>query len=81
MGDERPPFTGPFEDTESIDVASLLTEDVTSSGSFDVSQFGSTSLGKLMQALPIPALLVDRTHRIVFANQASGKIDRNIRSL
>ena len=74
MGDERPPFTGPFEDTESIDVASLLTEDVTSSGSFDVSQFGSTSLGKLMQALPIPALLVDRTHRIVFANQASGKI-------
>jgi PAS domain S-box-containing protein len=81
MGDEKPPSAGPFEDTESIDVASLLKEDVTSSGSFDVSHFGSTSLGKLMQAFPIPALLIDQTHRIAFANQVAGKINPEYKKL
>ncbi len=74
MGDKTPRITGPFEDTESIDVATLVT-DVTSSGSFDVTQFRTTSFGKLLHALPVPALLVDESCRIIFANQACKKIN------
>ena len=74
MGDKKPPITGPFEDTESIDVATLVT-DVTSSGSFDVTQFRTTSFGKLLHALPVPALLIDESYRIIFANQACRKIN------
>ncbi len=74
MGDKEPPITGPFEDTESIDVATLVTE-VTSSGSFDVTQFRTTSFGKLLNALPVPALLIDDSYRIIFANQACSKIN------
>ena len=73
MKDGETPLEGPFEDTESIDVTTLVT-DVTSSGSFDVTQFKSTSFSKLLQALPVPALLVDELYRIVFANHACGKI-------
>ena len=74
MKDNKTHFTSPVEDTESINVTTLVTEDVTSSGSFDVTQFRATSFGKLLQALPVPALLIDESHRLVFANQASVKI-------
>ena len=74
MKNNKTPLKGPFEDTESIDVATLVT-DVTSSGSFDVTQFRTTSFSKLLQALPVPALLIDESHRIVFANRACGKIN------
>ncbi|MGO9568049.1 MAG: sigma 54-interacting transcriptional regulator [Desulfomonilaceae bacterium] len=67
---------GDFEDTQSIpiDFGTLLSEDVSSSGSFYVNEVQSTSLGKLLQALPIPVLLIDKTHRIIFANQACERI-------
>jgi PAS domain S-box-containing protein len=74
MADKKHPPISPFEDTESIDVAPLLTEDITLSGSFDVTQFRATSFGKLLRALPVPALLIDSTNRIMFANQACFKI-------
>ena len=67
---------GDFEDTQSIaiDFGTLLSEDVSSSGSFRVNEVQTTSLGKLLQALPIPVLLIDKGHRIIFANQACKKI-------
>ncbi len=74
MKNNKTPLKGSFEDTESIDVSTLVT-DVTSSGSFDVTQFRTTSFGKLLQALPVPALLIDASHRIIFANRACGKIN------
>ncbi len=74
MKSKKMPLKAPFEDTESIDVATLIT-DVTSSGSFDVTQFRTTSFSKLLQALPVPALLIDESHRIIFANRACGKIN------
>ena len=80
MGDKKPPITGAFEDTESIDVATLVTE-VTSSGSFDVTQFRTTSFGKLLQALPVPSLLIDESFRIIFANQACSKINPDYEKL
>ncbi len=74
MESPQPPRGDSFESTESIDVGDLLTEDVTSSGSFDLTQFGTTSFGKLLQALPVPALLIDQSYSIIFANRACGKI-------
>ena len=76
MKDKKPPDGSDFDDTESIpiDFATLLTDDISSSGSFYVKGVQTTSLGKLLQALPIPALLIDQAYRIIFANQASGRI-------
>jgi PAS domain S-box-containing protein len=73
MGERHPPPVSPFEDTESIDVTALAAE-VTSSGSFNVGQFGTTSFSKLLQTLPVSALLIDESHRIIFANRACRKI-------
>jgi PAS domain S-box-containing protein len=74
MGEKKSRHRDPIENTESIDVATLVADEVTTSGSFDVRQFRATSFGKLLRALPVPAMLVDRSHRIVFANQACEKI-------
>ena len=78
MKAKKPPGPGDFEATQSIciDLATFLTEDVSSSGSFYVHGVQTTSLGRLLQALPIPALLIDGQYRIIFANQASGRISR-----
>jgi hypothetical protein len=71
MGD-RPELD--FISTETIDLNSLFTRDVASSGSFDLRGIEATSLGKLLQTIPIPALLVDGACAIAFANQASENI-------
>ncbi len=61
--------------TQSIDLADLLTRDVSSSGSFDIrGGIWATTFGKLMQALPIPAVLVDQSFKMVAANQAWGRM-------
>jgi PAS domain S-box-containing protein len=77
---EKPPGSVyPFEDTESIsvDLDSLFSEEVSPSGSFYVKDFHSTLFGRLLQALPIPALLIDKTYSIFFANQACGRISQS----
>lgn len=58
--------------TETIDLNKLFSRDVTESGSFDLRGVESTALGKLLHALPIPALLVNRSRIIIFANRACG---------
>ncbi|MFH1113473.1 MAG: PAS domain S-box protein [Pseudomonadota bacterium] len=61
--------------TETIDLKGLFAEDVTASGSFDIrDDIWATTFGKVLQALPIPALLIEQSHNIVVANQAWGKI-------
>jgi PAS domain-containing protein len=60
------------ESTESIDIESLFTRDVTTSGSFDLRQVRNISFGKLLAALPLPTLLLDSSHQIVFFNEAMG---------
>ena len=74
MKNSKTPLKGPLEDTDSIEV-STFAADVTLSGSFDVSQFRTTSFSKLLHALPVPALLIDDSHQIIFANQACRKIN------
>ncbi|MCA1959443.1 MAG: PAS domain S-box protein [Desulfomonile sp.] len=61
--------------TETIELDNLLTKDLTKSGSFDIrGDIWATTFGKVMQALPIPAMLLDRSHKIVAANQACRKL-------
>ena len=80
MKKSKTPVKNPFEDTESIDVTTMVAE-VTSSGSFDVTQFKTTSFSKLLQALPIPALLIDESCRVIFANRACAKINSDPKEL
>jgi hypothetical protein len=68
MGDRSEPE---FLETETIDFKSLFDRNVASSGMFDLRGLEATSLGKLLETVPIPALLVDGACAIAFANQAS----------
>ncbi|MFC1833936.1 PAS domain S-box protein [Thermodesulfobacteriota bacterium] len=63
------------DETETIDIHNLFSKDMTRSGSFDVrGGIWASAFGKLIQALPIPSLLVDTRYSIVAANQACGRI-------
>lgn len=59
--------------TQTINVNSLLTTDVGATGSFDLRSLESTSFGKLLDAIPLPVLVIDQWHHVVFANQACNK--------
>jgi DNA-binding CsgD family transcriptional regulator len=68
--------------TQSIDLADLLTKDITSSGSFDIrGEIWATTFGKLLQALPIPGMLLDDSFNVVVVNQACGKISSQYESI
>jgi PAS domain S-box-containing protein len=60
--------------TATIDLSSfsLDNDDVTTSGSFDLGAIRATAFGKLLNALPLPALLIDRSHTIALASGAWG---------
>ncbi len=61
--------------TETLDLTSLFTKDLTASGSFDVrGDIWATTFGRLLQSLPIPTLLVDESFSISVANEACRKI-------
>lgn len=63
-----------YETTESIELRSLFTRDVTTSGSFDLrGGIWATTFGKVIQALPIPVFLVDESYNVTVSNQACGK--------
>lgn len=56
---------------------SLFTKEVTASGSFRIREVQRTSFGRLLQALPIPAILIDASERIIFGNEACARISSN----
>ena len=61
--------------TQTIELTELFAEELTTTGSFDVrGGIWKTAFGKVIQALPIPTLLIDQSFHIVVANQACGKI-------
>jgi len=63
------------EPTETIDFDRLFIRELTDSGSFDLrSEIWSTSFGKVIQALPIPAMLINQSHRIWAPNEACRRI-------
>jgi DNA-binding CsgD family transcriptional regulator/PAS domain-containing protein len=68
------PIDGLVSFAESICPAAGFQEDVTLSGSFDVTPFGSDSnLFKFLQILPIGCFLIGTDLRICFANHAAVK--------
>jgi PAS domain-containing protein len=68
------PIRVDYESTESIELKSLFTRDVTVSGSFDIrGGIWATTFGKVIQALPIPAFLIDEFLNVAVANQACGR--------
>ena len=70
------------EATQTIDLGTLLTKDVTDSGSFDIrGDIWATTFGKVLQAIPIAALLIDNSFRVAAANQACGKISVQYESI
>ncbi len=72
---------GPFETTQTIDLRDVFADDVYSSGSFDLSMIGSTAFGKLLDALPLPALLIGEWYSVVFANQSCTRISANYKEI
>jgi PAS domain-containing protein len=56
--------------TQTIDVNGLFDEDVYSTGSYDLRSIESSSFGKLLDAVPLPIIVVDQDHHVVFSNQA-----------
>ncbi len=67
--------------TDTIDLSRLFTQDLTLSGSFDVSAIKKTTFGKLLLALPVPAFLVDEAGDIAFCNEALMKLSDDRRTL
>jgi PAS domain S-box-containing protein len=63
------------DQTQTLDLASIFTQDLSSSGSFLIKQdIWATTFGKLLQALPIPVFLIDESKAIVAVNQACARI-------
>lgn len=71
-GSELPMYLSPDgEWTETIDLNELFTKDVSPSGSFDIREdILKTTFGKVLQALPIAALMVEPDLSIIVANEA-----------
>ncbi len=54
-----------------VELTELLTLELTTSGSFDIrGDIWETTFGKVLSALPIPAVLVDRSLAVAAANEA-----------
>jgi hypothetical protein len=73
----RGPAYAEFSDTptETIDVATVHTDAMARSGSFRVSGFQAAGFHQLLNAVPIPAMLVDQSYSVIFANESSEKIN------
>ena len=67
--------------TETIDLDASLTKDVTDSGSFDVRALKGSFVAKLLHALPIPAVLIDRAHSLTFCNESWSRLGAHYEKL
>ncbi|MBI5570859.1 MAG: PAS domain S-box protein [Desulfomonile tiedjei] len=64
--------------TETIDIAEQAASLLNPSGSFLVNDLSLSSFGKLLQALPIPAMLIDRSCSTVFYNDVAEKMGADV---
>jgi DNA-binding CsgD family transcriptional regulator len=67
---------GNVDSCERVEQESILSANVTDSGSFNI-KAGFESFESLMNALPFPCLLIDKTYRIFFANEFSQTLKAN----
>ncbi len=77
--DTTSPSVIPGQHTETIELSELFSKTVTISGTFDLNEQQASSLGKLLHALPLPSLIIDRSFRIGFANKSCRKISHEYR--
>jgi two-component system, cell cycle sensor histidine kinase and response regulator CckA len=56
--------------TQTIDLNSLFSEELTTSGSFDLRKVKLATFTNLLQALSVPTLLINRSHVVEFCNKA-----------
>jgi PAS domain S-box-containing protein len=61
-------------ETETIELNNLLAQNLPTSGSFQLGRIPATTFGQLLDALPIPAFLIDVSYCVAFANEACRKI-------
>lgn len=66
-----------FEDTRSIQSAPILAEDSKLPQNFDVRELQPPALSRLLDSIPVPALLIDQLSRIVFVNQSCRRMSPN----
>jgi DNA-binding CsgD family transcriptional regulator len=83
MTDVEPPLLDYGDKkTETIDLSKVLTRDLTKSGSFDTrGEIWATTFGKVIQSLPIPAMLIDETFGVVVVNEACGRVSKEYESI
>lgn len=74
QGDHRPNEGNGFESAETIDLSRWFTKDLTLSGSFNLSGVGNTTLGRLLNAIPVPTGLIGNDYRFTFCNEAWQKL-------
>jgi diguanylate cyclase (GGDEF)-like protein/PAS domain S-box-containing protein len=67
--------------TETIDLSGVLTDGLTTSGSFNALDTKESSFHKILHALPVPALLVNAAQVILFCNQAVARLTNHYRQL
>lgn len=63
------------EPTPPTDLCSPFACDVEHPGVFDLCDDSSTALGKLLDALPVPALLIDQWFCVAFVNHSCEQLD------
>ena len=80
-GAEEPSLLENNASTETIDLDTLLEAELTNSASFDLRFVGQAEFVKLLQAIPVSTLLLDRSGSIVYANLATRKITERYRDL
>jgi len=73
----RIPDTGDDVSTQTINVNSLFDAELFETRSFDLRSIETTSFGKVLDALPLPAMVLDQLHYIVFANQSCSRMATN----
>jgi PAS domain S-box-containing protein len=77
MSEKDVPTPLPLDDdesTRSINVAALFPEEVATSGSFPLEHSAAAAFGRLLDAIPLPALVVDESLFIAYANEACIRI-------
>ncbi|MBI5252189.1 MAG: PAS domain-containing protein [Desulfomonile tiedjei] len=66
---------------QTIDITSWFNTDLSTSGSFDMGIMAADYFGKLLDVLAVPALLIDWSYTVVFANQSCGRFAANFKSI
>jgi diguanylate cyclase (GGDEF)-like protein/PAS domain S-box-containing protein len=64
----------PAEPTQTIDLSRLFTKDLTESGSFNLYGVRESVVGKLLNAVPVPAGLIGGDYCFTFCNEAWQKL-------